>query len=137
MRQYKCIHARADNNKIWCTHCGQEEPKLVYTLFWCKPVCYDLVLWKSEILYPIIKCNLYILYLSGCELIKNTVAILYTASNNSVDQIQYKGRPELPSRISTFMPTGTYMYRQRAKNSTFLNPLPALNRCYLIKEKCL
>ncbi len=22
----------------WCTHVGQEEPKLVYTLFCCKPV---------------------------------------------------------------------------------------------------
>ncbi len=33
-----CIHAWADNNIIWCTHFGQEEPKLVYTLFWCKLV---------------------------------------------------------------------------------------------------
>ena len=23
---------------LWCTHVGQEEPKLVYTLFCCKPV---------------------------------------------------------------------------------------------------
>ena len=22
----------------WCTHCGQEVPKQVYALFWCKPV---------------------------------------------------------------------------------------------------
>ena len=25
----------ADNNGIWCTHCGQEEPKLMNSLFWC------------------------------------------------------------------------------------------------------
>ncbi len=25
---------------LWCTHVGQEEPKLVYTLFGCKPVEY-------------------------------------------------------------------------------------------------
>ncbi len=26
--------------QLWCTHVGQEEPKLVYTLFCCKPVIY-------------------------------------------------------------------------------------------------
>ncbi len=30
-----------DNNRIWCMNYRQEEPKLVYTLFCCKPVAYD------------------------------------------------------------------------------------------------
>ena len=34
----KCIHARGNNNMIWCTHLGQEVPEWVYALFWCKTV---------------------------------------------------------------------------------------------------
>ena len=44
---FLCIGSRFNKNaymhlqtiEFWCTHCGQEKPKLVYTLFWCKPVC--------------------------------------------------------------------------------------------------
>ncbi len=34
----KCIHAWGNNNRIWCTHLGQEVPEWVYSLFWCKAV---------------------------------------------------------------------------------------------------
>ena len=34
----KCIYAWTSNNEIWCTHLGQEVPKWVYALFWCKTV---------------------------------------------------------------------------------------------------
>ncbi len=30
--QYKCTYAWADNNRIWCTHLGEEVPEWVYAL---------------------------------------------------------------------------------------------------------
>ncbi len=40
----QCVHQSWEEYQLchglWCTHVGQEEPKLVYTLFCCKPVKY-------------------------------------------------------------------------------------------------
>ncbi len=36
-----CLHLCSNStafSQLWCTHVGQEEPKLVYTLFCCKLV---------------------------------------------------------------------------------------------------
>ena len=33
---------------LWCTHVGQEEPKVVYTLFCCKPVYISVWILMSE-----------------------------------------------------------------------------------------
>ncbi len=47
----QCVHHRTIKMHIcmrrkqldWCTHCGQEIPKQVYALSWCKPVTWEIV----------------------------------------------------------------------------------------------
>ncbi len=56
---------RGSYSQLWCTHVGQEAPKLVYTLFCCKLV--DLVLPVLPSIFPSISqwaqvhlCNVYL-----------------------------------------------------------------------------
>ena len=47
LKHTKCIHAWANNNRIWCTHLELEVPEWVYALFWCKTVGPMILIWHN------------------------------------------------------------------------------------------
>ena len=115
---------------IWCTHWGQEEPILVYTLLCCKPVycyCYHWARYQNSV--PFVWHD------------RPRIFALFTQHNRFFLKIQYLLSEQISwacqiklkqaiHRVQDFgIPPGVNFQQERSPWDNLLMPYPVCNNC--------